>query len=352
MKRILFTFISVFLAIISLINCNNRFLIQSSAQEKTIKADVFLLDFTDDLISAIGKNLKDIEKENPGKVKYTVYDGKSNQDVQNEQIDKVLSEGTDLILLNIVNREDSQEVINKIKLANIPVILFNREPLTPKPLQSYNKAFYIGTDSKEIGNLQGKMLIDVWNTTRKYVDKNNDEIMQYVMLEGEINNKDAIERTQYSVSTIQEAGIKTELLDLKVCNWLEDLAYEAIKTSFLKYGNKIEVIIANDDTMAIGAIKALQEYGYNKSDSDISKIIPVVGVDVTPEAKELIEKGQMLGSVYQDAREYANALYICGMNLVHEKSPIDGTKYKIGDTGVVIYFPIGKYLYKNVFASK
>lgn len=351
MKKVLFIIISVFLVFISLINYN-RSSIVVYGQEKTIKADVFLLDFTDDLISAIGKNLKDIEKENPGKIKYTLYDGKSNQEVQNKQIDKVLNEGSDLILLNIVNREDSQEVINKIKQANIPVILFNREPLTPKPLQSYNKAFYIGTDSKEIGSLQGKMLIDTWSTSKKYIDKNNDGMMQYVMLEGESNNIDAIERTQYSVSTIQEARIKTELLELKVCNWLEDLAYDAIKSGFLKYGNKIEVIIANDDTMAIGAIKALQEYGYNKDTSDISKIIPVVGVDVTPEAQELIEKGQMLGSVYQSAKDYADALYICGMNLVNGKSPIDGTKYKIDDTGVVIHFPVGKYLYKNVFPSK
>ena len=57
--------------------------------------------------------------------------------------------------------------------------------------------------------------------------------------------------------------------------------------------NKIEVIIANNDSMAIGAIQALQEYGYNKGDK--TKIIPVVGVDAIPEAQDLIKKGIMTG---------------------------------------------------------
>ena len=36
---------------------------------------------------------------------------------------------------------------------------------------------------------------------------------------------------------------------------------------FLTYGDKIEVIIANSDSMAIGSVKALQKYGYNKNDT-------------------------------------------------------------------------------------
>jgi len=124
---------------------------------------------------------------------------------------------------------------------------------------------------------------------------------------------------------------------------------DATKLLFEKYKELIEVIIANDDTMAIGAVKALQEYGYNKGDK--SKTIPIVGVDVTPEAKEFIEKGYMLGSVYQDPRAYAEALYACGMNLINFKSPIAGTKYTLYDTRVSIRIPHTNYLYKNKYYS-
>ena len=175
LKRILTIIIVVFMISVTLTDCSKKAVSTITTPEKPVKVAVFLLDFTDDLISEIRQNLEDIQKENPGKVEYTFYDGKSDQAIQNEELDKVLKEGTDLILLNIVNRGDAQAVINRIKETNTPVILFNREPVTPVPIQSYNKALYIGTDGKETGIIQGKMLVDAWKTSKQYIDKNNDE---------------------------------------------------------------------------------------------------------------------------------------------------------------------------------
>ena len=109
------------------------------------------------------------------------------------------------------------------------------------------------------------------------------------------------------------------------------------------------MIIANDDTMAIGAIKALQESGYNKGYK--SKTIPIVGVDVIPMAKEFIERQYMLGSVYQDARGYAEAMYTCGLNMIEGKSPIEGTQYTLDNTLVSIRLPHKGYFYINIFAT-
>jgi methyl-galactoside transport system substrate-binding protein len=313
-----------------------------------VKVSVFLYTFADDLISEIRESLENIQKENEGKIEYVFYDSKSDEAIQNQNIDKVLGEGTDLILLNIVNRENSQAIVSKIKSTNIPVILFNREPLTPVPMQSYNRSLYIGTEPSQAGTLQGKMIVDVWNASRDYVDRNKDRKIEYIMLTGEKDNTEAIERTRYSVSTIEGTGITMNRIALEVCNWREDLAYEATKKILLQHGNDIEVVIANDDTMAIGAIKALQELGYNKGDK--AKTIPVVGVDIIKQAREFIEKGYMLGSVSQSPREYAEALYNCGMNLINKRSPIYGTRYQLDETGVAIRIPQTEYLYRNIYA--
>jgi methyl-galactoside transport system substrate-binding protein len=349
LKRILSLITIIFLMSSILTNYNKKVINTAFAEVKPAKVSVFLLDFTDDFISEIRQNLEEVQKENPGKVEYTFYDGKTNQTIQDEELDKVLQEGTDLILLNIVDRAYAKNVIDRIKEHNIPVILFNREPLTPVPIQSYNRALYIGTDATTAGALQGKMLIDAWNTSKKYIDKNGDNIMQYYMLQGESDNTEAIQRTRYSIATIEKAGIKTQQVSLSICNWSEDVAYNATKSVFDKYDGQIEVIISNDDTMAVGAIKLLQEYGYNKGDK--SKTIPVIGVDVTPAAQELIEKQYMLGSVYQDARGYAEAMYTCGLNMIKRNSPIEGTEYKLDNTLVSIRLPHKGYFYINIFAS-
>jgi methyl-galactoside transport system substrate-binding protein len=71
---------------------------------------------------------------------------------------------------------------------------------------------------------------------------------------------------------------------------------------------------------------------------------------IIPQVKKLIEKGEMLGSVYQDERPYVDALYICGMNLAVGKSHIEGTNYKLEDTQVAIRLPQSEYLYNNTFS--
>ncbi|BCZ48771.1 D-galactose-binding periplasmic protein [Clostridium gelidum] len=345
LKRILTIFMVTAMIIVTLTDCSKKAVSTSSDQEKPVKVAVFLIDFTDKYISLVRENLENIQKENEGKVEFTFYDGKSDKAIQNEQIDKVLEEGTDLILLNLVSyrdREAVQTVINKIKATNIPVILFNREPLDKQAVQSYSKGYFVGTDAKEAGVLQGEILINAWNTNKESIDKNRDNIMQYVMLEGERNNIEAIERTKYSVSTIQQAGIKTEELELKFADWNTELAQNATEPLFLKYGDKIEVIIANNDAMAIGAIQALQKYGYNKGDK--TKTIEIVGIDAIPEAQDLIRKGFMGGTVIQDAPAMAKALYTVGMNLVYNRNPLDGTEYKFDDTGVAIRIPYKEYI--------
>jgi methyl-galactoside transport system substrate-binding protein len=148
-------------------------------------------------------------------------------------------------------------------------------------------------------------------------------------------------RTKYSIETINAAGIKTEQLSSIYCNWDRKCARVNTGSLLLKYGNKIESIIANNDAMAIGAIEALQKQGYYKGDK--SNYIPVVGIDAIPEDRELIKKGFMTGTVMQNPRAAAEAIYTIGMNMVNNKYPLDGTNYKFDSTGLTIRLPYYEY---------
>ena len=75
-----------------------------------------------------------------------------------------------------------------------------------------------------------------------------------------------------------------------------------------------------------------------------SKYIPVVGVGGLPEAKELIDQGIMTGTVIEDLRTQANAIYAVGMNLVSGNNPLDGTNFKFDETGVTIKVPYHEYV--------
>ena len=312
-------------------------------QREPIKVSVLLYRFDDVYISLVHQSLEEIQTQNAGKVEFTFYDGKNDQSLQNESLDKILEEkAADLILLNLVDTKSTKEAVDKIKENNLPVILFNREPVDIEAIRSYNKAYFIGTNAAEAGTMQGNILVNDWKKNKEVIDRNKDNIMQYIMLMGENVNIEAIERTKYSVLTINNAGIRTQELGLKVSNWNEEEAKNATRALLSQWGNKIEVIISNNDSMAIGAIEALQEQGYNNGDK--AKIIPVVGVDAIPAAQKLIKEGIMTGSVLQDPYAMGKALYSVGMNLVYNKNPLEGTDYKFDETGVAIRIPYQEYI--------
>lgn len=94
--------------------------------------------------------------------------------------------------------------------------------------------------------------------------------------------------------------------------------------------------------MAIGTIEALQAMGFNNDNESIT--IPVVGIDASPEAQELIAKGVMTGTVFQDFVAKAEALYHISMNMVADKKPLEGTNYVFDETGVSIRIPYKEYI--------
>lgn len=307
-----------------------------------IRAAVLLYRFDDEFIAEVRKSLENIQAQNQGKVQFTFYDGMGNQAIQNQTLVGVLNEGTDLFLVNLVDIEEAQNVIDRIKQYNIPVILFNREPRTADPMKSYSKSCYIGTDARQAGVLQGRILVEEWNNNRINTDTNHDDILQYIMLTGNSDNIEAIGRTKYSVLAIKSAGINTEELALRVCNWDRELARKATESLYFRFGNRIEAIIANNDAMAIGAIELLQSVGYNTGDP--SRTIAVVGVDALDEAQDLIAKGYMTGTVLQDNYAMAESLYLVGMNFVFGRSPLEGTNYTFDETGVAIRLPYREYI--------
>lgn len=343
--------IAVILVIISsmLINCYEKAIIANpkAVEEKPLNIAVLLYKVKNvPYVSILKQNFEEIQKKNEDKVKFSFYDSKGSQFIQDKTIDELLQRGdTDVIFLDIVNEKNYQEAIDKIKEKNIPVVLFHREPFNMDPVRSYSKAFFVGTNIEQAGRLEGKIIVDAWNKDKKILDRNHDNIIQYIMLIGELNNLDAIGRTKYSIEEINDAGISTQEIASKVCNWDETIAENIVETIFLKEGNVIEAIISNNDSMAIGAIKVLQKYGYNQGDK--MKTILVVGVDAIPEAQELIKKGYMTGSVIQDASAVTEAVYNIGINLFYGRPPLYGTEYKIDDTGVAIRIPYKEYIKTN-----
>ena len=294
---------------------------------------------------ALKDELMKIQKNNKDKVEFTFYDGKLSQEIQNNQLDEVIKNKTDVILLNIVDIDNSKYIVDKVKENNIPIIFFNRELSSFDYLKSYGKAVYVGTDSCSLGNVQGKMILDQYKK-KSIIDRNNNNALDYILLKGSKNNIETTDRSKCVIEEINNNSVKTNELYSGYFNWSKEIAKELIKPVLLQIGNNLDVVISNNDAMAIGVIEVLQEYGYNLGPG--SKYIPVVGIDALDEAKKLISDGFMEGTIEQSPIIMAEVLYNVGLNLAEGKNPLQDTNYKFDSTGVAIRMPYGEPITRKI----
>ncbi|MFR6026005.1 MAG: substrate-binding domain-containing protein [Christensenellales bacterium] len=108
-------------------------------------------------------------------------------------------------------------------------------------------------------------------------------------------------------------------------------------------GNMVELVICNNDDMALGAINALSNAA-TTSRAAKRTVIPVFGVDATDAAKELIANKQMTGSIKQDAEGMADAVATITANLIEGKDKFEGLNenYEVVD-GWTVNIPYSVY---------
>lgn len=283
-----------------------------------------------------------LESALAGRAELVVLCAGFDQLTQNEQIEDLLRRKADALVINLVDPQSASIALDMAKKAEVPVVFFNREP-DLSTLASYaGKACFVGTVPDDAGKLQGDIIARLWRNHPEY-DSNRDGKFQFVMFQGDPDNPEAVARTEYSISQALAAGVKMEQLgENYMCAWDEKLAKNSMKLALAAHNGKIELVVANNDAMALGAIAALNEIGFNTGAAGAG-FIPVVGVDATPQAIEAIKAGRMSATVVQDAASMAEAIAGLTMNAVRQADFLEGTAYKWDASGFAVRIPYSPY---------
>ncbi len=313
---------------------------------------VFAYKYDDSYISTVRTALEREFKAHRGEVEVTFYNGENNQQTQSTQIDTALTRGADLLLINAVDFQASGEALaDKAAARGIPVIFFNRE-VTDKAVSRADNICFVGTDPDAPGYMLGELIADMLSTDeafRKY-DKNGDGKIQYAMFRAEVGNAEADGRTTYSVSEANRLLAANTALTVanktgnvlarvgsdQLANWDSATANNMMSSLFRTEGGipNIELVICNNDDMALGVISALEAKGYNQAGSrtDANKpYIPVFGVDALSTALDAIRAGKMEGTVKQDGDAMAKAIVEIAMNIKAGRDFLADTEYKFDD---------------------
>ena len=264
-----------------------------------IKIGVTLYDQYDTFLSELMENFnEDTTKD----VTTEVYNAAQSQQTQNDQVRRMIEDGCSVICVNLVDRTDPTTIIDLARKNNVPIVFFNRE-LVEEDLQRWSGLYYVGADAFQSGILQGELAAVACNADSS-IDKNGDGMIQYIVLEGEAGHQDAIVRTEYSVNTLIGAGVKVDKIGYAIANWNRAQAQTKVTQMIEQNGDKIELVLANNDDMALGAIDAYTESGILRS-----KWPAIFGIDGTKEGLNAVKKDEMIGTVYNDGLGQAKAMF-------------------------------------------
>jgi methyl-galactoside transport system substrate-binding protein len=285
-----------------------------------MKIGISIYNQYDTFISGLVNNLLEEAKLKEQKEGITItldiVNAGGSQVSQNYQVDEFIKQGYDILCINLVDRTDASIAIDMAMNADIPIIFFNRE-LVDKDLERWDQLFYVGAVALESGIMQGQIVVEACEKDFDKIDKNRDGILQYVILEGEPGHQDSLIRTEYVMNTITESGIKVEKLGDEIANWNRAQGETRMSQWLKDYDDQIEIIISNNDDMALGAIDAMKK-------ANISNMLPVVGIDGTTVGLEAVKNGEMIGTVLNDDKGQANSIIELAYSLAFQEELPDG----------------------------
>lgn len=299
---------------------------------------LFLYNTEDPYVDVFGQQ---IVGESKDFLHFRTFNAQNSQIIQNESIESQIG-SADIMIINPVDRLGAYSIVRRLKSEDVPVIFFNREPL-PEDLSLSEDAYYVGARAEQSGKIQAEMIMDLFGgdpDSLNHFDRNGNNVIETVILKGEQGHQDAEIRTREVVEAFNQRGFRLNILKKEVANWKRQEAFDKMKSVLSVYDKSIELVLSNNDAMALGAISIMRQSGFFEDDNGNGVIDkeddtwrPVVGIDGLLEAQEMINQGYMYGTVLNDSRAQARAIselteYILGMrNLEDLDFELEDGKY-------------------------
>lgn len=239
-------------------------------------------DFNDTFLVYVRQEMERYVKEKYQNYEISFVDGRGDHATLQNALENVAIQEVDGVLINLVNPEAAGPIEEIFVKDNIPHLYFNRMPIN---LQE-NSFYYVGIDEYQCGAMQAKYVSQFRKTGNA------------VVLLGILGNDSVIKRTAGAKDYITEHLKGINIVREQTGNWQREQGLRIVET-WLTAGVQIDVIISNNDEMALGASQALIQAG-KKIGTGNGEVI-VCGIDATPDAQNGIREGTMSMSVLQDS---------------------------------------------------
>lgn len=195
---------------------------------------------------------------------------------QSELFDSAISKNAAAIICDNAGADSTEGVVRKAVEADIPVFLIDREINTSGLAVSQ-----IVANNSQGAALVAEKLADTLQGTGRY----------YELFGRETDTNAQVRSTAFH--SVLDQYPQMELVATETADWDQQLGYQKVET-LLQRDPDVAAIICGNDTMAVGAVAAVQQAGKTGD-------ILVIGFDGSPDAVQAIRDGAMLATGMQPA---------------------------------------------------
>lgn len=247
----------------------------NSQDYKRIKVGVSYQNLQNEFIRNIQGTLRTRAQEL--NVELIEADGQGKAENQISQVENFIARRLDVIILNPYSMEDCKPAVEAANKANIPILTVNNLVANQDKCVTF-----VGSDAVESGRIQMDYAV------KRIGGKGN-----IVILHGPIGHDAEIGRRK-GAQEILDKYPDVKVIFEQSGNWSREEG-ETITEVWLQSGKHIDAVVAQNDEMALGALKAIENV---KGSNDIL----VFGIDAISDALQSISDDRMAGTVFQDAK--------------------------------------------------
>jgi D-xylose transport system substrate-binding protein len=222
---------------------------------------------------------------------------------QRSQAEQAITEGAKVILLTNLDSGSGAAIIDSSKAQGVTMIDYDRLTLEG------DADYYVSGDATEAGRLQGQGLVD--DLERAGTDK-----PAVALLHGAPTDSFATDLKKGYKEVLEpkfESGEYELVAEQAVPNWDGQQALTIFEQMLQKTRNKIDGVVAANDTLANSVIAALQA---RKLD-----FVPVTGLDATAQAVQHILAGEQSMTVYFSIKDQATKAANLAVQIARGEKP-------------------------------
>jgi inositol transport system substrate-binding protein len=208
-------------------------------------------------------------------VEIIVTNANDDIDTQINDVESLITKQVDVIILNPLDKAGLGRSVDNVKAAGIPLVEVNTFTNNDK----YD--VYVGSDEVEAGKIQGN-----------WIAENLGDSGNVCVLYGVMGHSGQIGRFEGLDEALLSKYEGWNLLADMTGEWKRSEGLRITEDWLQSYGDQIDVIASQNDEMAIGAMQAIEDSGYD---------IPVLGIDATPDAIQAVIDGRLALTVFQNS---------------------------------------------------